>query len=114
MPATCLVQLSESRQMLVRLCQWVNFGQILDLSVQDCEPILQCPAPALFVDIRLDVETQPREEISEKDFALSAEVTRLMALLDKIENGKITKIEVRGGLPRRATFEGRCAARSSN
>jgi len=32
-----------------------------------------------------------------------------LALLDKIENGKITKIEVRTGLPRRVTLEDRCA-----
>jgi hypothetical protein len=93
--------------MLVRLCQSVNFGQILDLSVRNGEPILQCPAPAVFVNVRLDVEAQPREEMSAADFALGAEVTRLIALLDKIENGKITKIEVRAGLPRRATFEAR-------
>ena len=67
------------------------------------------PAPAVFVDVRLDVEAQPREEISAADFALGAEVTRLMALLDKVENGKITRIDVRAGLPRRATFEGRHA-----
>src|ERR1700677_1980159 len=105
MSATKLLQLSESRQMLVRLCQSVNYGQIHELIVRDHDPILTCPAPAVLVDIRLDVEAQPREEISTTDFALGAEVTRLMALLDKIENGRITKIEVRGGLPRRVTLE---------
>jgi hypothetical protein len=107
MSATSLLQLSESRQMLVRLCQFVNFGQILDLSVREGEPIWQCPAPAVFVDVRLDVEAQPREETCAADFVFGAEVTRLIALLDKIENGRITKIEVRAGLPRRATFEAR-------
>ena len=92
----------------------MNFGQIHDLSVRDGEPVLQCPAPAVLVDVRLDVEAQPREEISTADFALGAEVTRLMALLDKIENGKITKIEVRAGLPRRATFEARTAEADPN
>jgi|SRR5665213_568854 len=110
MSATSLLQLSESRQMLVRLCQSVNFGQIHDLSVRDCEPIWQCPAPGVLVDLRLDVEEPPRDEILTADFALGAEVTRLMALLDKIENGKITKIEVHAGLPRRAMFKGRHAA----
>ena len=109
MSATTFLQLSKSRQMLVRLCQSVNFGQIHELSVRDREPILRCPAPAVFVDLRLDVEEQPREEMSGADFALRAEATRLMALLDKIANGKITKIEVRAGLPRRVTFEDRYA-----
>jgi hypothetical protein len=109
MPATRLLQLSQCRQTLVRLCQWVNFGQILDLSVLDGEPIWQSPAPAVLVDVRLDAETQPRQEIAATDFVLGAEITRLMALLDKIETGRITKIEVRAGLPRRATFEARSA-----
>jgi hypothetical protein len=91
--------------MLVRLCQSVNYGQIHELSVRAHEPILTGPAPAVFVDVRLDVPAQPREEISTADFALGAEITRLMALLDKIENGRITKIEVRAGLPRRLTLE---------
>jgi len=78
---------------------------VSDQVVQDCEPIWDCPAPGVLVDVRLDIEAQPREEISATDFALGAEVTRLMALLDKIENGKITKIDVRAGLPRRVTLE---------
>ncbi len=81
--------------MLVRLCQSVNFGQILDLNVRDCEPVWQYPAPVVLVDVRLDVPVQPREEMSAADFVFGGEVTRLMALLDKIENGKVTKIEVR-------------------
>ena len=109
MSATSLLQLSQSRQALVRLCQAVNFGLIHDLTIRDREPILECPAPAVFVDVRLDAEPQLRGEMAATDFALGAEVARLMALLDKIENGKITKIEVRAGLPRRVTFEARNA-----
>jgi hypothetical protein len=109
MSATSFLRLSQSRQMLVRLCQSVNYGQIHDLSVRDREPLLKSPAPTVFVDLRLDAEEQLRQEISTADFALCAEVTRLMALLDKIENGKIAKIEVRAGLPRRVTLEDRYA-----
>ena len=109
MSATSLLQLSQSRQMLVRLCQSMNVGQIHDRSIRDCEPIFECPAPAILVDVRLDVEAQPREEMAVADFALGAEIARLIALLDKIENSKITKIEVRAGLRRRATFEVRYA-----
>ncbi len=105
MAATSLLQLSQSRQELVRSCQSVNFGQINDLSIRNGEPVWQCPIPAVLVDLRLDVEAKPRVEIAAADFALGVEVTRLMALLDKIENGEITKIEVRAGLPRRVTLE---------
>jgi hypothetical protein len=105
MSATSFLQLSQNRQMLVRLCQSVNYGTIHDLSVRNREPFLKSPAPAVFVDVRLDIDGQPRQEISSADFVLGAEIMRMMALLDKIENGKISKIEVRAGLPRRATFE---------
>jgi hypothetical protein len=110
MLARSFLQLSQNRQMLVRLCQSVNYGTIHDLSVRHREPLLKSPAPAVFVDVQLDADGQPREEISSADFVLSAEIMRMMALLDKIENGKISKIEVRAGLPRRATFEDRHAA----
>jgi hypothetical protein len=105
MAATRFLHLSQSRQLLVRLCQTVNYGHIYDVSVRDREPILKCQDTGVFIDIRLDVDEQPREKIATADFALGAEVTRLIALLDKIENGKISKIEVRAGLPRRVTLE---------
>jgi hypothetical protein len=109
MSATSFLRLSEPRQVLVRLCQTVNFGQIHDLSVRDCEPVSKCPAPTVFADIRLDAEERLRGEILISDFALSAEVTRLIAVLDRIQNGKISKLEVRAGLPRRLTLEDRPA-----
>jgi len=36
---------------------------------------------------------------------LCAEIVRLMALLDKINNGKISKLEIRAGIPRRIILE---------
>ena len=93
MSATRLLQLSESRQMLVRLCQTVNFGQIHDLNVRDCEPILLCHVHAVFVDVRLDVETQPREEIATSDFALGAEITRLMGCSTRSETARSQELK---------------------
>jgi len=59
MSAIRFLQLSQSRQVLVRLCQTVNYGQIRDLSIGDREPILKCSPPAVFVDVRLDADEQP-------------------------------------------------------
>jgi hypothetical protein len=61
------------------------------------------------VDVRLDSDERPREELAAADFALSAELCRLMSLLDEVRNGRISKVEVRAGIPRRITFE-KCVA----
>jgi hypothetical protein len=98
-------QLSIPRQALVRLCQSTNHGHIHDLAVLDREPLLTGPAPTVMVDIRLDLEERPRDELAAADFELRAEVGRLMSLLDRIRHGKISSIEVRGGIPRRVLFE---------
>jgi hypothetical protein len=93
-------QLSASRQALVRLCQDVKFGQILDLLVKNAEPIWD-PSPIILSEVRLDIEEAPRPEGTLPDFRLSSEVRRLMRQLDQIKNGKIAKIEIRDGIPRR-------------
>ena len=97
-------QLSASRQALVRLCQSTNYGHIQDLAVRDCEPVFSGKC-LVFADVKLDSEERPREEAADSDFLLCAEIVRLMTLLDKIHNGKISKLEVRAGLPRRILLE---------
>src|SRR5262245_61550373 len=47
-------QLSPSRQALVRLCQEVNYGQILDLQVRDSEPLWD-PGPTVLSEFKLDI-----------------------------------------------------------
>jgi len=51
---TRLSDLSSARQALVRLCQDVNFGQILDLRVRNAEPVWD-PAPTVLSEVRLDL-----------------------------------------------------------
>jgi hypothetical protein len=106
MPATArFSQLSIPRQGLIRLCQATNYGQIHDLAVREREPVLTGPAPEVILDIRLDREEGPRDELAVADFELCAEVGRLMSLLDGIQHGKISKLEVRAGIPRRILLE---------
>jgi hypothetical protein len=97
-------QLSTPRQGLVRLCQSINYGYICELAVERREPVLD-PAPAVFIDIKLDSDEQLRSEIDSADFLLTAEVTRLLALFDRLENGKIARLDVRSGIPRRVLYE---------
>ena len=59
------------------------------------------------VDLKLDSEEHPRQEVAGLDYVLCAEVGRLMALLDHIQDGKIARLEVRAGVPRRIVFEKR-------
>lgn len=97
-------KLSPARQTLVRLCQDVNFGQILDLLVRNAEPIWD-PGPIILSEVRLDIEETPRREGELRDFRLSSEVLRLMRQLDQIKDRKIAKIEIRDGLPRRLVMQ---------
>jgi hypothetical protein len=97
-------QLSSERQLLVRLCQLVNFGEILDIKVRNREPLLGS-ASRLMVDVRLDTEESPRYESSLPDFSLCQEICRLLAEFDRLENGRVSRIEIRAGLPRRIQFE---------
>jgi hypothetical protein len=98
-------QLSPSRQALVRICQETNFGYVQDLTVRNREPIFTTSLPVVLADVKLDSEDEPRREAGLSDFVLGAELVRLMLLLDKIEEGKISKIEIRAGLPRRVVVE---------
>jgi len=96
-------QLSASRQALVRLCQDINFGQIQDLHIRNSDPVWG-PAPTVLSEIKLDTEDAPRPENELPDFKLSSEVKRLMSQLDQLKDGKIERIEVRAGVPKRMVF----------
>jgi hypothetical protein len=95
-----LSDLSPARQALVRLCQDVNFGQILDLEVRNGEPIWE-PSPTILSEVKLDSDETPRPEGELPDFQLSSEIRRLVSYLDHFKDGEIAKIEIRDGLPRR-------------
>ena len=85
----------------------MNYGHIQDLAIRDRQPVLPDPQCVVFLDIKLDSAEIPRPEVIEADFELCAEVGRLMTLLDSIQDGKIARLEVRAGIPRRIIFERR-------
>jgi hypothetical protein len=85
----------------------VNYGEIDHLPVRDREPVLSDPECVVLVGVKLDSEQRPRLEADQPDFVLSTEVVRLMALLDKIQNGRISKLEIHAGIPRRVVWENR-------
>jgi hypothetical protein len=98
-------QLSPGRQILVRLCQSINYRHIQNLRVEDQEPVMQGMSVIATTDIRLDAEDPGRSELEVEDFILCEEVRRLIALFDKVQNATISKVEVRAGIPRRISLE---------
>jgi hypothetical protein len=101
-----LSDLSPSRQALVRLCQRLNFGLIQSIAVRDADPVFD-PNNVVLVDEKLDANDKPRPEAELTDFDLADELCRLMTRLDEIRDGRVERIEVRGGIPRRVVFESR-------
>jgi hypothetical protein len=100
-PLERFTQLSGPRQTLVRLCQTIDYGQILDLHIgADGEPSFN-PEPQAIVEVKLDNDSRPRAETELADFVLPGEVLRLMDRIDEIGAGRIQKIEIRAGLPKR-------------
>ena len=107
--ATARVTLSEisaPRQALVRLCQSVDYGQIIGLQIRDREPVFN-PPPTVLLDVKLDADCGPRREAVLDDFILREEVHRLLERIDRIEDGRLDRIEVRAGIPRRVLIETR-------
>jgi len=94
------LQLSKPRQVLIRLCQRVNYGSILNLLVVNSDVCFD-PLPEVVFDVRLDSEVTQRDELDHTDFALPVESCRLLAQIDSLKNGVVEKIIVhdayRGG-----------------
>jgi hypothetical protein len=59
----------------------------------------------VLVDVKLDQDEGPRPEVELRDFELCSELRRLMSRFDGIKNGKVARLEIRSGVPRRAIFE---------
>jgi hypothetical protein len=97
-------ELSGPRQALVRLCQAINHGHIEALRISNREPTF-APAPIVLLDVKLDQDDGPRPEVELIDFELCGELRRLMSRLDAINEGKVARLEIRGGIPRRVIFE---------
>lgn len=105
MQTTNFLQLSKPRQVLIRLCQRVNYGSILNVQVTDGEVGFDAP-PDVVVDIKLDGDVVPRHELNLTDFALPVESCRLLTQIDSLKNGVLEKIVVHDGIPRRVVLRG--------
>jgi len=93
-------QLSKPRQLLVRTCQRVNHGAILNTAVTNGEIDLDNPPDVVF-DFHLANDVVARAELDLTDFILPAETCRLLAQIDSLQEGLLEKITVFDGIPRR-------------
>ena len=99
-----LSELSAPRRVLLRLCQSINYGQILDLRVVNGEPTFN-PPPTILLDVRLNGNSDARPESLLEDFVLGQEAVRLLNRIEQFQSGKVRRIEVQAGLPKRLQLE---------
>jgi hypothetical protein len=93
-------QLSKPRQILIRICQRVNHGAIVNVRVANGEIDVGTP-PEVLLDFHLDNKVVERSELELTDFVLPAESRRLLAQIDSLKDGVLEKITVYDGVPRR-------------
>jgi hypothetical protein len=98
-------ELSPQERRLIRLCQNINFGSICDIEVREGEPVLDRP-PVVMIDLKLDADDAPRNELSLTDFELRREITQLFMVLRRLGTGIVQRIDVQAGIPRRAMLRG--------
>jgi len=103
-PVIKFSQLSKPRQTIVRICQAINYGHIREITIRNGEPVF-IPPPVVLLDVQLNDDDGPRPELTLPDFALPHEVRRLLERFDRIKDGKLAELEIRGGVPRRVIFE---------
>jgi len=93
-------QLSMPRKILIRTCQRVNYGAILNVRVVNGEIELNIQSEVL-LDFQLNNDSIERRELQLIDFVLPAESCRLMTQIDSLTDGLLEKITVHDGIPRR-------------
>ena len=90
--------ISASRQRLLEQMQALNHGRIRNILVRGGEPRLT-PMASIERLVRFGGDNQPRAEMDLEDFALKSQVRELFECLDRMGEGLILKLEVKGGLP---------------
>lgn len=97
MPAA-KTDLSPERKRLVEKMQEVNYGKIHHLQVRDGEPVFT-PMTRVERQIKFGADNRPRPECALGDFVLKGAVVELFDAFERLRNGTIKQLEIKGGLP---------------
>lgn len=97
-------ELSPERRQLIERMQTVNFGRIHQLQVRGGEPAFT-PMTRVERQIKFGGENQPRPEAALADFELKGNVVELFESFERLGNGIIKQLEIKGGLPFVMTVE---------
>lgn len=96
--------LSPERRRLVETMQQINYGRIMSLAVHAGEPAFT-PSTRIERQFKFGRDCEPRTEVPLPDFALKSKVVELLACIGTIQDGTITQLEIKGGLPFGMTVE---------
>lgn len=95
--------LAQPRREFLREMQRINHGRMEGLTVRAGMPA-QDPQPRIVHERKFGGENGPRPEIGIDDFLLKQQVVELFAFFDELQNGVIDVLEIKHGLPFRATL----------
>ena len=90
--------LSPNWQKLIRQMQKLNFGRIINLTVESSEPNVDGCASSVS-EYRFGGDNSPRPELGLADFVLPKEIVALIGQIRKLESGRIASITIKHGLP---------------
>lgn len=94
--------LSQPRRRLLRLFQWINFGQMQGLVVHEGEPLFD-PPPKILRTIKFG--TAPSEKGGANDYLLKQQALEMFHHFDRLQNTTIVSLDVKAGLPFRMTLD---------
>lgn len=95
--------LSPRRRRLIERMQRVNYGRILNLEIQGGEPSFTTKT-RIERQIKFGGDCH-RLVTAAEDFALKDKVVELLDCFDRMGNGTIIQLEIKGGLPFGMTVE---------
>lgn len=90
--------LSPDHQKLLELMQNINFGRIENILVEDGRPVITTDT-RVEREIRLGGVIGSRPELESKNFALKQAQVEMFNLIAQMDEGCISRIEVKHGLP---------------
>jgi len=93
---------------LLEQMQALNYGRILNIQVRDSAPHFT-PMTRVERMVRFGGDNRPRPESGLNNFALKEKIVELFDAIERMGDGLILKLEIKGGLPFDMTVEERPA-----